>query len=185
MAFWKKIFKSKYTGAEIDAAVAKAGTVPAVTSADAGKALVVDEEGKIVPGEAGGGSTVIKADCAFTMAGTTLSYSCETGEIYETEAEALAAIDNLGARILQGENIIFDCEVKSTSTAMLVPVGTHFVVYFGASIGNASKVCSVYIFAPSKADKTDWAVVQAALSAHALADDTYTLGFNLSYTMTM
>lgn len=53
MAFWKKIFKSKYTGAEIDAAVAKAVTVPAVTSADAGKALVVDEEGKIVAGEAG------------------------------------------------------------------------------------------------------------------------------------
>jgi len=58
MAFWKKIFKSKYTGAEIDAAVAKAGTVPAVTSADAGKALVVDSEGKIVPGAAGGGSDI-------------------------------------------------------------------------------------------------------------------------------
>ena len=28
MAFWKKFYKSKYTGAEIDAAVAKAGTVP-------------------------------------------------------------------------------------------------------------------------------------------------------------
>lgn len=53
MAFWKKFYKSKYTGAEIDAAVAKAGTVPAVTSADEGKALVVDSEGKIVPGEAG------------------------------------------------------------------------------------------------------------------------------------
>ena len=53
MAFWKKIFKSKYTGAEIDAAIAKAGTVPAVTSADEGKALVVDSEGKIVPGNAG------------------------------------------------------------------------------------------------------------------------------------
>lgn len=53
MAFWKKIFKSKYTGREIDAAVAKAGTVPSVTTADEGKALVVDSEGKIVPGEAG------------------------------------------------------------------------------------------------------------------------------------
>lgn len=59
MAFWKKFYKSKYTGAEIDAAVAKAGTVPAVTGADAGKALVVDEEGKIVAGEAGGGGAVI------------------------------------------------------------------------------------------------------------------------------
>ena len=54
MAFWKKIFKSKYTGKEIDAAIAKAGNLPATTSADAGKALVVDEEGKIVTGKAGG-----------------------------------------------------------------------------------------------------------------------------------
>lgn len=53
MAFWKKIFKSKYTGAEIDAAIAKAGTVPAVTAADAGKALVVNSEGKIIAGAAG------------------------------------------------------------------------------------------------------------------------------------
>jgi hypothetical protein len=54
MAFWKKFFKSKYTGAEIEAAVGKAGNLPATTSADAGKALVVDAEGKIVAGEAGG-----------------------------------------------------------------------------------------------------------------------------------
>ena len=32
MAFWKKIFKSKYTGAEIDAAVAKAGDATKVTA---------------------------------------------------------------------------------------------------------------------------------------------------------
>ena len=48
--FWQKKYISKYTGEEIDAAV---GNVPVVTSADAGKALVVDEEGKIVAGEAG------------------------------------------------------------------------------------------------------------------------------------
>ena len=53
--FWQKKYTSKYTGAEIDAAVAKAGNLPATTSADAGKALVVDDEGKIVAGEAGGG----------------------------------------------------------------------------------------------------------------------------------
>ena len=71
MGFWKKIFKSKYTGAEIDAAVAKAGTVPAVTSADAGKALVVDEEGKIVTGQASGG--VIDGD--YKPTGATYSFS--------------------------------------------------------------------------------------------------------------
>ena len=32
MAFWKKIYKSKYTGAEIDAAVAKAGDATKVTA---------------------------------------------------------------------------------------------------------------------------------------------------------
>lgn len=32
MAFWKKIFKSKYTGAEIDAAIAKAGDATKVTA---------------------------------------------------------------------------------------------------------------------------------------------------------
>lgn len=51
--FWQKKYISKYSGEEIDAAVAKADTVPAVTVEDAGSALVVDEEGKIVPGEAG------------------------------------------------------------------------------------------------------------------------------------
>ena len=49
--FWQKKYTSKYTGAEIDAAVAKAGTVPTVTSADAGKILGVDSEGKIVAGD--------------------------------------------------------------------------------------------------------------------------------------
>lgn len=42
------IGESKYTGAEIDAAVAKADTIPTVSEEDVGKALVVDEEGKIV-----------------------------------------------------------------------------------------------------------------------------------------
>ena len=46
--FWQKKYISKYSGAEIDAAVAKAGTVPAVTSADSEKILGVDAEGKIV-----------------------------------------------------------------------------------------------------------------------------------------
>lgn len=57
--FWQKKYTSKYTGAEIDAAVAKADTVPAVTVEDAGSALVVDEEGKIVAGEVSGGVTAV------------------------------------------------------------------------------------------------------------------------------
>ena len=51
--FWQKKYISKYTGAEIDAAVAKADTVPVVTVEEAGSALIVDEEGKIVTGVVG------------------------------------------------------------------------------------------------------------------------------------
>ena len=52
--FWQKTYLSKYSGAEIDAAIAKADTVPAVTVEDAGSALVVDDEGKIVAGNPAG-----------------------------------------------------------------------------------------------------------------------------------
>jgi len=48
---------NEITGEDISSAIGKAGNLPATTSADAGKALVVDEEGKIVTGEAGGGSS--------------------------------------------------------------------------------------------------------------------------------
>ena len=48
MAFWKKYYKSKYTGKEIDAAVASGSQVPEIDIEDAGKILAVDAEGKIV-----------------------------------------------------------------------------------------------------------------------------------------
>lgn len=84
MAFWKKFYKSKYTGAEIDAAVAKAGTVPAVSSADAGKALVVDSEGKIVAGEAGGSD----------IFAITLGYDQDTNPFFnKTYAQIAEAIE--------------------------------------------------------------------------------------------
>ena len=63
--FWQKKYISKYTGAEIDAAVAAGSQVPEVTVEDAGMALVVDEEGKIVAGSAG--TTVVANP---TLAGT-------------------------------------------------------------------------------------------------------------------
>lgn len=47
MAFWKKIFKSKYTGAEIDAAVAKADIIPSPTIADKQKGFIVGDDGKL------------------------------------------------------------------------------------------------------------------------------------------
>lgn len=57
MVFWKKIYKSRHTGAEIDAAVDKAGILPSVSGTDEGKVLMVDGEGKIVAGEASGGGS--------------------------------------------------------------------------------------------------------------------------------
>lgn len=80
--FWQKRYISKYTGEEIDAAV---GNVPVVTSADAGKALVVDEEGKIVPGEAAGGVTLVAAPQAFETSLTTAIQSLAAGLAADTK----------------------------------------------------------------------------------------------------
>ena len=46
--FWQKKYISKYTGEEIDAAVAAGSQVPEITIEDAGTILGVDAEGKIV-----------------------------------------------------------------------------------------------------------------------------------------
>ena len=46
--FWQKKYISKYTGVEIDAAVAAGSQVPEIDIEDAGKILAVDAEGKIV-----------------------------------------------------------------------------------------------------------------------------------------
>lgn len=83
--FWQKKYISKYTGAEIDAAVAKADTVPAVTVEDAGSALVVDEEGKIVAGEAAGGVALVQAPQAFETALTTAIQSMAAGLMADTK----------------------------------------------------------------------------------------------------
>ena len=49
----RKKYKSPYTGKEVDAAVAKAGKLPTVTSADVGMVLGVDDEGNIITTEGG------------------------------------------------------------------------------------------------------------------------------------
>lgn len=58
----RKKYKSPYTGKEVDAAVARGGNLPVVTSADAGKVLVVDDEGKIIATELGSGLPDVTAD---------------------------------------------------------------------------------------------------------------------------
>ena len=45
--FWQKKYTSKYTGAEIDAAIAKAGTVPQPTAEEYGKFLGVNSAGNL------------------------------------------------------------------------------------------------------------------------------------------
>ena len=52
MAFWKKIYKSRHTGKEIDAAVDSASKLPSVSGSDEGKVLTVDDEGNFVAAEA-------------------------------------------------------------------------------------------------------------------------------------
>lgn len=114
--FWQKKYTSKYTGAEIDAAIAKAGTVPAVTSADEGKALVVDSEGKIVPGEAG--TTVVANP---TLAGTE---SALTGlQVGETKYKV-------------GGDRVFDDEYDITITATDL---THFVMTLSKTVQSSEK----------------------------------------------
>lgn len=51
----EKEYFSKYSGKEIDDAIGKADAIPAVTSADSGKVLGVNESGEIVPVTGGGG----------------------------------------------------------------------------------------------------------------------------------
>ena len=64
--FWQKQYISKYTGAEIDAAVAAGSQVPEIDIEDAGKILAVDAEGKIVakdpplPENAATGAVMVK-----------------------------------------------------------------------------------------------------------------------------
>ena len=64
--FWQKKYISKYTGEEIDAAVAAGSQVPEITVEDAGRILGVDAEGKIVakdqplPENAATGSVMVK-----------------------------------------------------------------------------------------------------------------------------
>ena len=85
--FWQKKYISKYTGAEIDAAVGKADTVPAVTAADAGSALVVDEEGKIVTGEVGNAPgdytiTATELDSVAIALGTAVAAATDKLQLY-------------------------------------------------------------------------------------------------------
>ena len=59
--FWNKKRRLSMTGDEFEAAISKADTLPVVSAADAGKVLVVDETGAIVPGEGGGDTDAIVA----------------------------------------------------------------------------------------------------------------------------
>lgn len=144
MAFWKKIFKSKYTGAEIDAAVAKADTVPAVTAADAGSALVVDEEGKIVAGAAGGRHVNTLSDTAAAAIQTgiqgTLPTLISTGKaIY---AQAILNTDETSFNTL--ESIETSLEA-GTSTEVLSVNGLELVLNKSFHITADSEIIPILV----------------------------------------
>lgn len=112
--FWQKKYISKYSGAEIDAAVAKADTVPAVTVEDAGKALVVDEEGNIVSGSIYPTFELSETEWSevSTALGTFLySLSAADGLVYKTftiETNAATVIEKLKAVINSGALCVYD-----------------------------------------------------------------------------
>jgi hypothetical protein len=134
MAFWKKIFKSKYTGAEIDAAVAKAGTVPAVTSADAGKALVVDEEGKIVAGEVGGENLLI----------VTI-----TGNPREGVFQSDKTFNEISAALTDGIPVIVNLDVVSSMSCVISKPGAIKIYSF--DISGTTMYIDVFIIASNDA----------------------------------
>lgn len=142
--FWQKKYTSKYTGAEIDAAVAQAGTVPAVTAADAGKALVVDAEGKIVAGAAGGRHVNTLSDTAAAAIQTgiqaalptlistgkaTYSYellntdetSFNTVESIETSLEAGTTTEVLS---VNGLDLVLNKSFHITAQSAIIPILT-------------------------------------------------------------
>ena len=132
--FWQKKYISKHTGAEIDAAV---GNVPVVTSADAGKALVVDEDGKIVAGEAGGSlplitlpefpATVGLALLTF-LAGATNDYTAKTFNISDIVEDLQTLFGNLE------RGAIFTLRpYDGTSSDMIGIIGAKSEGYFAIS----------------------------------------------------
>ena len=120
MAFWKKIFKSKYTGKEIDAAIAKAGTVPTVTSADAGKALVVDDEGKIVAGEASGGGGSFVDNSWLIGAEEDTEIGVNFIKNFTNEAELNAYIEQIAGYYASGKRIVIIASVFMSNSPSFV-----------------------------------------------------------------
>ena len=112
--FWQKKYISKYSGAEIDAAIAKADTVPAVTVEDAGSALVVDEEGKIVAGAAGGRNVNTLSDTAETAIQLgiqdVLPTLISTGKsvynytVLNTDETSFTAVENIETSLAAGKS---------------------------------------------------------------------------------
>ena len=128
--FWQKKYISKYTGKEIDDAIAKADTVPAVTAADAGSALVVDEDGKIVAGESSGGVTLVAAPQAFETALNTAIQSLAAALMGDTKLhKATFSFDTEDAGFMD----VFDFYGAITDTSVRVRCGNIGVVYAEAT----------------------------------------------------
>lgn len=142
--FWQKKYVSKYTGAEIDAAVAKADTVPAVTAADAGSALVVDAEGKIVAGAAGGRhvNTLSDAAAASIQLGiqALLPTVISTGKgvynysLLDTDETSFNTVENIETSLAAGKStevlsvggfdFVLNKAIRVTGEAVIIPILT-------------------------------------------------------------
>ena len=106
---------NEITGEDISSAIGKADTLPTVTSADAGRALVVDGEGKIVAGEAsGGGST------GYTVTWTTPTLTPANYTEVETDTYAYVYVDAPSREYTKFINFTFETGDNNPITVPMV-----------------------------------------------------------------
>ena len=174
--FWQKKYISKYTGAEIDAAVAAGSQIPEVTVEDAGMALVVNEEGKIVSGAAGGRNVNTLSDTAAAsiQSGiqTALPTLISTGkatyayELLNTDETSFNTVESIETALEAG-----------TSTEVLSVNGLDFVLNKSFHITAQNEIISI-LTAVSVIELLSNTICFAVLDIEKYSDTQYFLTFN-------
>lgn len=174
--FWQKKYISKYTGAEIDAAVAAGSQIPEVTVEDAGMALVVNEEGKIVSGAAGGRNVNTLSDTAEaaiqlgiqgvlpTLISTGKSVYSYT--VLNTDETSFTAVENIETSLAAGK-----------STEVLSVNGLDFVLNKSFHITAGSEIIPI-LTAVSAIELLSNTIYLVVFDIEKVSDTQYMLTFN-------